>query len=143
MKIRLSRHAAYKNYCLCCLTYPVVFISYLNLCTPQCVQLSAYFDEVLIGPGCSKLMASLVKETLKFQTYYSQKCSHFFTKKKCEEIFQQIQCNTATIDFVSTVRLIRSSTNDLVKLMMLLTTGPRLSRHVAYKNYCLHSYFSS
>ena len=39
------------------------------------------------GPGCSKLMTSLVNETLKFQTLISQICQYFLLKK-CEKLLQ-------------------------------------------------------
>ena len=38
-------------------------------------------------PGCSKLTASLVNETLKFQTLISQICQYFLLKK-CEKLLQ-------------------------------------------------------
>ena len=37
------------------------------------------------GPGCSKLMTSLVNDSLKFQTLISQICQYFLLKK----FFQQ------------------------------------------------------
>ena len=70
-------------------------------------------------------------QTLKFQRYYTQKHYHPLLKI-CEKL---LQCKSSlqfsakkitTIDFVSVVRLNKSSTNDCVKLMMLLTTDPRM-----------------
>ena len=39
------------------------------------------------GPGCSKLMKSLVNLSLKFQTLISQICQYFLLKK-CEKLMQ-------------------------------------------------------
>ena len=39
------------------------------------------------GPGCSKLMTSLVNASLKFQTLISQVCQYFLLKK-CEKLLQ-------------------------------------------------------
>ena len=44
-------------------------------------------DPTTPGPGCSKLMTSLVNETLKFQMLISQIC-HYFLLKKCEKLLQ-------------------------------------------------------
>ena len=41
------------------------------------------------GPGCSKLTASLVNDSLKFQTLISQICQYFLSKK-CEKLLQKL-----------------------------------------------------
>ena len=66
---------------------------------------------------------SLVNETLKFQMYYTQKCYHFLPEnvRIFSVLYNFSAKTTATIDFVSTVRLNKSLTNYFVKLMMLLT----------------------
>ena len=46
--------------------------------------------DIDLGPGCSKLMTSLVNETLKFQTLISQICQYFLLKK-CEKL---LHCKT-------------------------------------------------
>ena len=38
-------------------------------------------SRVMFRPGCSKLTTSLVNETLKFQTFISQRCQYFLLKK--------------------------------------------------------------
>ena len=44
------------------------------------------------GPGCSKLMMSLVKVSLKFQTLISEICQYFLLKK-CEKLLSFFQQN--------------------------------------------------
>ena len=39
------------------------------------------------GPGCSKLMTSLVNVSLKFRMLISEIC-HYFLLKKCEKLLQ-------------------------------------------------------
>ena len=81
-------------------------------------------------PSCSKLMMWLVTETLNFQTYRTSKHCHFLLKKimrsfcTAKALNNFFEKNITTIDLVSTVRLNKFLTNDLVKLMLLRTTGP-------------------
>ena len=42
------------------------------------------------GPGCSKLMTSLVNVSLKFQTLISE-IRHYFLLKKCEKLLSFFQ----------------------------------------------------
>ena len=42
---------------------------------------------ILSGPGCSKLMTSLVNVSLKFQTLISNICQYFLLEK-CEKLLQ-------------------------------------------------------
>ena len=46
-------------------------------------------DTMKPGPGCSKLMTSLVNVSLKFQTLISEICKYFLLKK-CEKL---LHCN--------------------------------------------------
>ena len=43
------------------------------------------FSELSSGPGCSKLITSLVNVSLKFQTLISQICQYLLLKK-CEKL---------------------------------------------------------
>ena len=67
-----------------------------------------------LRPVVQKITMSLVTEMFKFQTYITQKHYHYFLQKKCEKL---LQCksflqffskNTAAVDVLSTVRLIKS-----------------------------------
>ena len=61
------------------------------------VKLTKCHTHQRFGLSCSKLTTSLVDETLKFQTYCTQKCCHFFCREnvtsfcsaKLLTIFQQ------------------------------------------------------
>ena len=75
------------------------------------------------GPSCSKLTTPLIDETLKFLAYYMRK--HI-----CRKNLRNLQffCkNIATVDFVNTVRLNKSSANEFLKLTML-GPGPGCSK---------------
>ena len=87
------------------------------------IQCSAQFYYTS-GPGCSKLTTSLVNETLKFQTLISQICQYILLKK------WEASLNFSTKNFsVFCYKVVKHLTswplNELVKLTMLWTTGPR------------------
>ena len=49
------------------------------------------------GPGCSKLMTSLVNVSLKFQTLISEKCQNFLLKKfQCIRLYSRKTLNELT-----------------------------------------------
>ena len=98
-----------------------------------------------LGPGCSKLTSSLVNDTLKFQTLISQIRQHFcrknvrsFCSAKAFLIFSTK--NISVTGYKVVKHLTSWPLNELVKLMMLWTTGPRCTRgcdiffHQIYKN---------
>ena len=51
------------------------------------IELSQFLIISLSGPGCSKLMTSLVNVSLKFQTLISNICQYLLLKK-CEKLLQ-------------------------------------------------------
>ena len=74
-------------------------------------------------PHCSKLTTSLVKETLNFKRIirkntiiFAEKCEELL---QCKSSLQFFSKNIVAINFMSTGRDNRSSTNDLIKLTML------------------------
>ena len=77
------------------------------------------------GPGCSKLTTSLVNVSLKFQMLISEICQYFLLKK-CEKasLIFSIK-NISIIGYKVVKQLKRWPLNELVKLTMLWTTGPR------------------
>ena len=90
----------------------------------------------ILGPGCSKLTTSLLNVTLKFETLISEICQYFLLKKweqlcsaKASLIFFNKKISVYLYKVVK--HLMSWSLNELVKLMMLWTTGPR----------CLHFTF--
>ena len=82
------------------------------------------------GAGCSKLTTLLVKETLKFQTLIAQIPNRFcrknlrsFCSAKASRIFSTK--NFSVFDYKVIKHLTSWPLNELVKLTMLWTTGPR------------------
>ena len=79
------------------------------------------------GPGCSKLMTSLVNETLKFQTLVFQICQYFLSKK-CEKAFARFSHffnkNISIFGYKAVKHLTSWPLNELIKLRMLWTTRP-------------------
>ena len=81
------------------------------------------------GPSCSKLMMSLVNISLKLWSlnmaytliFLLKKCSSFCICKSYSHFFSK---NTCELDIVLTRTVNILTTNELVKLMMLWTTGP-------------------
>ena len=78
------------------------------------------------GPGCSKLMTSLVNETLKFQTliHVSQICQYFLMKKyekllQCKSFSHFFNKNISVFDYKVVKHLMSRPLNELVKLTML------------------------
>ena len=91
----------------------------------------------LPGPGCSKLTTSLVNVSLKFQNLYL-KCANIF----CWENVRSF-CNAKASHIFSTknisvfgYKVVKHLTswphNELVKLTMLWTTGPRMPMELIY-----------
>ena len=80
--------------------------------------------KILPEPSCSKLKMPLVNEMLKFQMYYLQEYYHFLPKNvrsfcSAKVPYSFSAKHIAKVDFVSTIRLDKSSTNDFIKLTML------------------------
>ena len=63
----------------------------------------SYPQGCLPGPGCSKLMTSLVNETLKFQTLISQICQYFLLKNvkflQCKSVSHFFNKNINVLDY--------------------------------------------
>ena len=88
-------------------------------------------DELRPGPSCSKLTTSLVNVSLKFPKLISEICRYFLLKN-CEKL---LQCKSLSHFFNKNINVfgykvikhLRSwPLNELVKLTMLWTTGPRI-----------------
>ena len=82
------------------------------------------------GPGCSKL-TSLVNVSLKFQTLISPTCKYFLSKKfvkllQCKSFSHFFNKNFSVFGYKVVKQLTRWPLNELAKLTMLWTTGPRL-----------------
>ena len=82
-----------------------------------------------IRPRCSKLTTSLVNVSLKFQTLISQ-ISWYFLLKKCVKLLQKLlSFFRQKISLYFAYKVVKHLTswplNELVKLTMLWTTGPR------------------
>ena len=79
------------------------------------------------GPSCSKLMMSLVNDSLKFTSSPTQLCWNFLLKKcesaKATHIFSAKNIRILCIESAKTVN--EMTLNELVKLTTLWTTGPR------------------
>ena len=81
------------------------------------------------GPSCSKLTMSLVNDSLKFTSSYTQICQNFcwknvssFCNAKATHIFSAKNIRILNIEFAKTVN--EMTLNELVKLTTLWTTGP-------------------
>ena len=89
-----------------------------------------YFLGAYPGPGCSKLTTLLVNIWLKFQKLVSSNTPIFFCWKKCEKLFALQKLfkffqQKISMYLVKVVKHITSwPPNELVKLMILWTTGP-------------------
>ena len=99
------------------------------------IILKFYAVQVMLlksGPGCSKL-TSLVNVLLKFQTLISNICQYFLLKK-CEKRLQRKSNthfsaeNISVFGYKVVIHLTSGPHNELVKLTMLSTTGPRSSK---------------
>ena len=74
------------------------------------VKLTICHTHQRFGLSCSKLTTSLVDETLKFQTYCTQKCCHFFAEKMwgafaVQSSSQFFSKNITGVEFVRTCTL--------------------------------------
>ena len=76
------------------------------------------------GPSCSKLMMSLVNESLKFKSSDTQICWNILLKK-ATHIFSAKSIRILYIESAKTVN--EMTFNELVKLRTLWTTGPSCS----------------
>ena len=86
-------------------------------------------EEYLSGPSCSKLTMSLVNDSLKFTSSDTQIFWNFLLKNvssfcsaKATHIFSAKNIRILYIESAKTVN--EMTLNELVKLMMLWTTGP-------------------
>ena len=68
-----------------------------------------------------RMLLHVLNETLKFQTYFTQKMLPFFCQKGVKfsnMLHTKMLSVFATINFVSTVRLSKSWTNNFIKVTM-------------------------
>ena len=94
--------------------------------------LSIYWMTLInTGPSCSKLMTSLVNDHLKFISSDMQICWNFllknvssFCRAKATHIFSAKKISILYIESAKTVN--EMTLNELVKLTMLWTSGPRI-----------------
>ena len=91
--------------------------------------LSEHCNLFTAGPSCSKLTTSLVNDSLKFTSSDMQICWNFcwkhmssFCSAKATHIFSAKNFRILYIESAKTVN--EMTLNELVKLMMLWTTGP-------------------
>ena len=82
------------------------------------------------GPGCSKLTTSLVNISLKFQMFISKICQYFYWKNMRSFCIAKASLIFATKNIrLFIYKVVKHFTswplNELVKLTMLWTTGPR------------------
>ena len=95
------------------------------------IHVTAYCPYKISGPSGSKLTMSLVNIPLIFLSSNMAYMLIFFAEKKvssfciCKSYSHFFSKNTCELDIVLTRRVNILTTNELVKLTMLWTTGPR------------------
>ena len=87
-------------------------------------------DVMCLLGGCSKLTTSLVNVSLKFQKLISKMHQYFCWKNVCKSFSHFFNKNISVFGYKVIKHLTSWPLNELVKLTMLWTTGPRCKTNI-------------